>query len=91
MRVFFKHLLRTLLRAPVQPLLILLTVVASTAIAVTAFRLPVMFSSHLYDIYGKQAEVGDLTVLLRGDSDTRMLFSEEAEAIAETDTEAVEE
>ncbi len=80
MRVFFKHLLRTLLRAPVQPLLILLTVVASTAIAVTAFRLPFMFSSHLYDVYGREAELGDLTVLLRGDSDTRMLFSEDAES-----------
>ncbi len=81
MRVFFKHLLRTLLRAPVQPLLILLTVVASTAIAVTAFRLPAMFTSHLYEVYGAEAELGDLTVLLRGDSDTRMLFSEDAEAI----------
>lgn len=80
MKVFFKHLLRTLLRAPVQPLLILLTVVASTAIAVTAFRLPFMFSSHLYEVYGREVELGDLTVLLRGDSDTRMLFSEDAEA-----------
>lgn len=85
MRIFFKHLLRTLLRAPIQPLLILLTVVASTAIAVTAFRLPFMFSSHLYDIYGREAELGDLTVTLRGDSDSRMLFSEDAETIVGED------
>ncbi len=81
MKLFCKHLWRTVLRAPLQPILILLTVIVSTAIAVTAFRLPTMFSAHLYEEYGKKSELGDLTVTLRGDSNTRMLFAEDAEKI----------
>ena len=85
MRLFFKHIFRTVLRAPVQPLLILLTVALSTAIAITAFRLPTMFSAQLHEKYGREAELGDLTVTLRGDSNVRMLFSEDAEAIVGED------
>lgn len=85
MKLIFKHLFRTVLRAPVQPLLILVTVALSTAIAITAFRLPTMFLAHLYEEYGHEAELGDLTVTLRGDSNTRMLFSEDAEAIVGED------
>ena len=81
MRLFFKHLYRSVLRAPLQPLLILLTVIASTAIAVTAFRMPTMYAAHLAEMYGGRGALGDLTVTLRGDSNTRLLFAEDAEEL----------
>ena len=62
MSLFLKHILRTLRHSPTQPLLILLTVILSTALAITAFRLPDMFREHIALTYGGEQELGDVTV-----------------------------
>lgn len=81
MSLFLKHILRTLRRSPTQPFLILLTVILSTALAITAFRLPDMFREHIALTYGGEQELGDVTVEMRGDSNTRILFAEDAERV----------
>ena len=80
MRLFLKHIWRTVRRTPIQPILILLTVILATAVSVTAFRSRDLFAEHAYATAYANAELGDVTVSLRGDSAVRMLFLEDAEA-----------
>lgn len=80
MTLFFKHILRTVRRAPLQPLLILLTVTLATAVGVTAFRVRDMFAEHAAQSADYAEEMGDVVVSLRADSKVRMLFCEDAQA-----------
>ncbi len=81
MKYFFKHLLRTIKAFPIQPILILLTVTLSVAVAVTAVRTEGMFSEHAEARADQEGRLGDLIITVPGDSEVRMLFSEDAEPI----------
>ena len=81
MRFFGKHILRSVKRSPLQPVFILLTVVCSVAVAITALRLSVVFTEHSASVAGKEQLLGDLLISMRGDSDVRMLFCEDAEEL----------
>ncbi len=78
MRYFFKHMWRTLRAFPLQPFLILLTTVLSVAVSVCAVRTEQMFRDHSAKVASKEAALGDLVISLRGDSEVRMLFCEDA-------------
>ncbi len=80
MRIYAKHLLRTLRRAPLQPLLILLTVALSVAVTVTAVRLPSVFSERSREISMANSYLGDLLVTPRGDSGLRWILGDDAAA-----------
>ena len=80
MRLFAKHILRTLKNAPLQPLLILLTVSFSVAIAISALRLPTMFAHRAERLAQADRELGELLVTVRGDSRMRMILGGDAEA-----------
>lgn len=79
MRLFCKHFFRTIRRAPLQPILIVLTVALAVASSVVSFRLPRVFEHHAEDVNRNLAESGDILVSLRGDSNVRFLFCEDAE------------
>ena len=81
MKFFWKHIWRSVRRAPLQPLFILLTVVCSVAVAVTALRLSVAFTGHSEKIAGENQLLGDLLISMRGDSNVRMLFREDAQEL----------
>ncbi len=81
MRIFLKHLYREFLAAPIYPLLVLLTLVFSVAVTVTASGLSDLFSEHAEQVARREREVSDVTVSLRGDADVRMLFAEDARAV----------
>ncbi|MBR7099412.1 MAG: hypothetical protein IKC59_08355 [Clostridia bacterium] len=81
MRLFGKHLLRTVRRAPFQPFLIFLTVVCSVAIAIAAMRIPMIFDIRAEEEVRSASESGDLRITMRADSEARMLFCEDAEAV----------
>lgn len=80
MRIYAKHLLRSLRRAPLQPLLILLTVALSVAVTVTAVRLPSVFSERSREISRANSYLGDLLVTPRGDSGLRWILGNDAAA-----------
>lgn len=81
MRLFFKHIVRTVRKSPWQPLLILLTVVLSVALAVTSTRMVELVSDHAYETAHANTKLGDVLISMRGDSEIRMIFSEDAEAL----------
>lgn len=81
MSFFWKHIWRSVRRAPLQPLFILLTVVCSVSVAITALRLSVAFTEHSEAVAGEEQHLGDLLISMRGDSDVRMLFREDAERL----------
>lgn len=81
MRLFWKHVARSFLRRPLQPLLILLTVICSTAVIVAGLQLSVVFTDHSREVAERDREIGDVLITMRGDSDVRMLFSEDAERV----------
>ncbi len=82
MKYFCKHVLRTLAAFPLRPCLILLTVILSVATAVNAFCSESMFRDHIDKSAQRNARLGDILISVRGDSELRMLFSEDAEALA---------
>ena len=81
MRLFFKHLLRSLRQASLQPLLILLTVICSTAIAVTSVRIPSMFQDHARSVALSETELGEILITVKGNNPMRLLFRHDAEEI----------
>ncbi len=80
MKYFLKHIIRDVKAFPVQPLLILLTLTLSVAIAVTAFRTEAMFERHANDVAMADAELGDI-LISQGTSDARIMFESELESI----------
>ena len=87
MRLFGKHLLRTVRRAPLQPFLIFLTVICSVAIAIAAMRIPAIFDTLAEEDVRAASEAGDLRITMRADSEARMLFCEDAKAVLGEDGE----
>ncbi len=82
MKYFCKHLWRTVIAFPLQPLLILCTVILSVAVSICAVRMEGMFQEHAESRAAEEAQLGDILISLRGDSDMRMLFCEDAKEIA---------
>lgn len=80
MKLFCKHLFRTIRRAPLQPLLIVLTVALAVASSVVSFCLTDAFERHAEKTNRQFTELGDILISLRGNSEVRFLFSEDAEA-----------
>ncbi len=81
MRLFWKHIMRSFLRRPFQPLLILLTVVCATSIIVSGLQISIAFTEHSHEVMDGDREVGDILITMRGDSDQRILFPEDAERV----------
>lgn len=79
MRLFFKHLVRTILARPLQPLILVLAILLS--VAVSALSLGLGDALEEEESLSQAASYGsaDITVRLGAGSDTRFLFASEAE------------
>ena len=81
MRLLCKHVLRATRRAPLQPILVCLTVMLAVVLSVTAFSLADYFGDHAAMSKKAQTELGDLVITARTDSEAHLLFVEQAEAV----------
>lgn len=81
MKLFLKHIFRSVNRSPLQPLLILLTVVLSVSVGITAFRMRDLFADHAASEAQKDINAGDILISIRSDSRVRMLFCEDVQDI----------
>lgn len=81
MKLFFKHIFRSIRKSPLQPILICLTVALAVAVAVTSLRVSEMFADHARQSAYREQAVGDVLISMRGDSDVRLLFDEDARAL----------
>ena len=86
MKLLFKHILRTIKRAPLQPVIILLTLIMSVATFLTAVKLTVNVYEEASYRKGKYNDTPvDITVNLSGSDEARMLFAEDVEAVVGED------
>ena len=86
MSKFLKHFFRSLRRAPLQPLLILLTVMLSVATATAAVTTMRLVAEQVRETARLHASLGDLLISMRGNADTSFLFEEDAkQALGEGD------
>ncbi len=81
MRLFLKHIARSIKRAPLQPILICLTVMLSVALSITCFSLAEFFGKRTEHLTRAQTELGDLLITARTDSAAHLLFEEQAEVL----------
>lgn len=81
MRLYFKHLLRTIPKRPLQPVILALSILLS--VAVSALSLGLGDALREEQTLGQAASYGeaDITVRLGAGADTRFLFASEAEAV----------
>lgn len=91
MKLLLRHLLRSARRAPLQPILILITVICSVAISTVSIRMPAVYSIHAHDLALNQQELGDILITLNSNSPTRMLFDSDAAQAIGTDGEVLGE
>jgi len=78
MKLFLKHIFRDIRKFPIQPILIILTLVLSVSCAVTAFCSEKLFRDHAKALSGANEELGDI-IVSAGSADTRILFVSDAE------------
>lgn len=79
MRMILKHWVRTVLRAPLQPLLILVIVAFSAAVAVVSFQTSQAFIVHSQAVLTADQELGDILITPRGDSTVRVLYADDVQ------------
>lgn len=81
MKLFFKHIRRSILCNPQRPLLLALIATLAVAIAITAVGLTVMLYDHTQQSILVTQELGDICITPRADSGTRFLWSDDAEML----------
>lgn len=79
MKLFIKHLWRDLLKFPTQTLLVLMTLILSTAVAVSAIGSFYMIGEHITRNAVPNSVLGDITVEPTGDK-TRIIFERDTRA-----------
>lgn len=81
MAVFLKHILRTVKKAPIQPLLIFLTIILSVSVGVTAFRFGSVFFLRAEEMGNEEIALGDITVTAKSERSNGILFDSEAKKL----------
>ncbi len=81
MKLFFKHLFRSIKKRPLQPAILILTL--ALAVIVTCCTLTVREYMHEENTFSQQAKYGnaDFTITLNSESTSRFLFTEKVEEI----------
>ena len=85
MKLFFKHILRSIRKSLIQPIIILLTLTISVATFITAAKLAINVYKENNDSKNVDNYVSDITVKLSKSNDVRFLFSDDAESIIADD------
>ena len=81
MILFVKHIVRSVKRRPLQPLLILLTLTLAVSVGITAFRFRDVFVAQANANEQRFAAAGDIHITPKKDSPLRMFFTEDAASI----------
>lgn len=89
MRLYYKHLFRTVLKRPLQPFILILAILLS--VAVSALSLGIGATLEAEQRLGREASYGtaDITVRLGAGAGTRFLFAEDAARVLGEDAVAV--
>ncbi|HBF15388.1 MAG TPA: hypothetical protein DDW30_06870 [Clostridiales bacterium] len=85
MRMILKHWFRTVLRAPLRPLLILVIVAFSAAVATVSFKTSQAFVAHSRSTLTADRELGDILITPRGDSTVRVLYADDVQDVIGAD------
>ena len=80
MRIFGKHIFRSIMKKPFQPLMIILIIAISVAVAISMLILPIAIYRESVVEYKIDEWTDDLTVTLRSNADVRLLFEEDIAA-----------
>ncbi|MBQ2999075.1 MAG: ABC transporter permease [Clostridia bacterium] len=91
MKLFVKHLLRSLRSSPVQSILIVLTVAFSMAAAVAGSSICETLGELSSQSASEERELGNILITTRGDNDERILFAEDAERAVGEDADVLGE
>ena len=81
MKIFLKHIFKTVKKAPFQPLLVLLTIILSVAVGVTAFRFGSVFFLRSEKIAEEELSLGDIIVTASSDRSNGILFDSDAKEL----------
>lgn len=81
MILFIKHIVRSIKRRPLQPILILLTLTLAVSVGITAFRFHDVFVSQADANEQRFAAAGDILITPKKDSPLRMFFTDDAASI----------
>ena len=81
MRLFLKHLFRSIVKKPLQPIILVSTLALSVAICVFSFSIDVLLKEEQNTAQTKKFGTADIQVSLNSTSMTRFVFSERAEEL----------
>lgn len=89
MRLFFKHLLRSIVKKPLQPVILLVTLMLAMAVSIMSFTMKSGLDQETNA--GQQAKYGNahLTLSLNGDSTSRFMFASDVEEVLLGEADAV--
>ncbi len=81
MKLFFKHLLRSVKNRPTQPLILLLTMIISVSVTVCVLTLKDAIKDERYQREEASLGSADIEITLSHGSDSRFMFAEDAREI----------
>ena len=79
MSLFLKHLFRSIVKKPLQPIILILTLALSVSICVFSFSMDVILGEELETAQREKFGTADISISLNSTSRTRFVFSENAE------------
>ena len=80
MIVFFRYILRSIRRSPIQPIMILITLTVAVATLLSSAKIMIQLGRE-YDQRVSASDYYDLRVTLSAESDTRILLADEIERV----------
>ena len=81
MRLFFKHIFRGMRKRPLQPLILVFTIMLSVSISILAIGIKDAFARETDEKHEARYGSADITVSLNGLSASRFMFSSDAKAL----------
>lgn len=85
MKLFLKHIGRSIKRSPLQPFLICLVATLAVALCVTVTRLSITFVDHAMDEAHADEQLGDIMITPRTDAASHLLFCEDVQGAVGAD------
>ena len=85
MSLYFKHILRSVKKSPLQPIIILLTLITSVALFITSIKLAINVYKENEVLKAENASDYDISVTLSKSDEVRLLFSDDVEDVIGSD------
>ena len=81
MKLFFKHLLKSIRRKPMQPVVLIVTLAIAVGVSIMSFGLSKSFEEERFSADEARYGCADITVSLNGTSKSRFMFTDEIQAL----------